>query len=174
MATKRNPVRVKPFCSCMTTLSVDESPDPAEIVEIPPDHESLADDVRLGDEPPIAAVAAAVAVVSHQKEMSRRDLARKTVVIVGAIFPQGKRPDPGQMYRRHIGLDQNGVIVLTEQLAESLRSDEGESGLDVAVIAIGPGRNFDAVHREVLVAIADVVSRQTDHALDVVERRVFG
>src|SRR4030095_9391430 len=95
MATIRKPVRVTPFCSRMTTLSVDESPDPAEVVEIPPDHESLADDVRFGDEPPVAAVAAAVAVVSHQKEMPRRYLARKTIVIVGAILTQGKRPHAG-------------------------------------------------------------------------------
>ena len=47
--------------------------DTLELVEIPPDQKRLADDVRIGHEAPVAAVAAAVAVVAHHEVMSRAE-----------------------------------------------------------------------------------------------------
>src|SRR5262245_12915614 len=97
-ATTRKPLSVTPRSLRMIPLSVDEPPDSAELVEIPPDHECLPDDVRLGHESPVSAVAAAVPVVSHQEVVSRRHLARKAGVIVGAILPEGKRAHARQMH----------------------------------------------------------------------------
>jgi len=48
----------------MVPLSVDRAPDAFEIIEIPPDQESLAHDVRFRNEAPIATVVAAVSVVA--------------------------------------------------------------------------------------------------------------
>src|SRR5262245_36148918 len=107
--------------------SVDEPSYPPEIVEVPPDHERLADDIHLGDESPVAAVAAAVAVVAHHKVASRRNLARKAGVIVDAILLQGKLLDAGRMHARCIGLDEDRVLVNIERLDQPLRRNEREA-----------------------------------------------
>ena len=96
-----------PFCPCMRMLHPSQlmnCPILLRFVEIPPDQKRLADDVGLGHEPPIAAVAAAVPVVPHQEVVAGWHGATEARVIVGAIFPEWKRAAPPRDARRGLRL----------------------------------------------------------------------
>src|SRR5688572_27394092 len=76
-----------------TRSLLDAVADALEVAEVHPHQESAALDVVVGDESPVTAVAALVAVVAHHEVMARGDRAAETVVIVFAIPAVGELPD---------------------------------------------------------------------------------
>src|SRR5688500_18963051 len=106
-----------------------------EIVKIPPDQKRLAHDVLFGHKTPVAAVAAAVAVVTHKKIMPARHRARQTAVIVCAILVGRKRLDARELHCRRLRLDQDRMLVSAEHFGETQRRHERETRLDVVVFA---------------------------------------
>src|SRR3970040_161491 len=129
------PVKVKPFCLRMIFPSVDRSANPFEFVEIPPNEKRLPDDVFSRHETPVAAVAAAVAVISHQKVMSLRHGAGESGVIVSAIIAKRKQAHAAQLQARCFGLDQDRVPVIAEFLVEAPRGHEVQARLHVIILA---------------------------------------
>src|SRR5256885_7718342 len=89
-----SPPRLTPFClriSLFPPGSLAERPEAAELVQVEPDEEGLADDVLVRDEAPDAAVARVVAVVAHHEVLSRRHGARHPAHIVVAIAGERER-----------------------------------------------------------------------------------
>src|SRR5471032_3594299 len=95
---------------------LDAIADPLEVPEIHPHEESAALDVIVGDESPVAAVAALVAVVTHHEIVARGDRAAETVVIVFAILPMGELPDLREIDGRLRRDDHHLVVVGPELL----------------------------------------------------------
>ena len=88
---------------------LDRHSDPFEVTEVPPDHECLADDVLFRHKTPIAAVAAAVAVVAHCEVVCGGYLAGKSGVIVRTIFLVWEAAYPGEQKVGDFRIDQNLV-----------------------------------------------------------------
>src|SRR3990172_11469391 len=143
------------------------------MVEIPPDHECLADDVLFRNEPPVAAVRTRIAIVPHHEVMPGGNRARETGFIVGAIAVKRKLPDIREPHHRNLGEYQDRMIVRAQGLHEFLRRHEAKAGLKVIVVAVGQGHELLAVDGEPLVAIGNPVAGDADHALDVIERRIL-
>src|SRR5450432_3748614 len=95
MATKRNPVIVRPRCPWRRLMFCLQSPDraadplerqTADVVPVEPYKKRLASDVIIRDKTPVAAVVAVVPVVAHHEIVPLGDLAGKTAIIVNAVL----------------------------------------------------------------------------------------
>ena len=127
-----------------------------------PDTERLADQVVLGYETPTATVVAVVAVVAHHEILPFRDLD-------GTI---GQHTTP----RRQVGRALSGQDPMLD-LAELLErlAPPGHLGPrpDTRIATDRQLRDRLAVAIERFVLVSDLVARNRDHALDVVDRGVL-
>src|SRR5688572_24540929 len=162
--TISSPIRLMPLClRIWTSRSIYPCSNPAEIAEVPPDHEGLADDVALRHEAPVAAVAAAVAVVSHEEEMSLGDLAFEPGVVVAAVLAKWKLAHAHQLHGGQLGVDQHVVGVLAERFAEALHPHVVQATLGILEIRLRSGGHRLPVHEQLLVAVSHGVPRGSDH-----------
>src|SRR6185436_17681110 len=95
----------------LQVVSLDRATDAAEVAEVPPDHECLAHYVALRHEAPVAAVAAAVAVIPHHEVMARGNRAHEALLIVFTILAMRKLPDLRQLNRHIAWIDQDLMLV---------------------------------------------------------------
>src|ERR1051325_4304678 len=164
-------MRLKPCC-CLLPISppclLAERSEAAELVQVQPDEEGLADDVLIRDEAPDPAVARIVAVVTHHEVVARRHGARKAVHIVVAIT---RRRAGGKHGGGRIVLEKYFMLDAIERLDVAARELHA---LARQVIVDLPHRHEPPVDGEPLVAVFEAVAGQADHALDVVERRILG
>src|SRR5690242_9108888 len=159
----------------MRFVSVNGSADASEIAEVPPDHERLAHDVALGDKTPIAAVAAAVAVVSHQKVIALRHAANEALaaVIVVAIFAMGERAHGGYLHGHGVGIDEDRMRMRVELFFELTCGRKIEAALGVLIVALRCEWNFVPIYGELLVHIGDRITGHANDTLDVIERGIL-
>src|SRR5574340_212590 len=145
-----------------------------DVVPVEPDEERLAADVRVGDEAPIAAVVAVVAVVAHHEVVACGNPALEAVLIVIAVVAPRERPHVAGVHRQRLGVDGDRMAlrrVAVGALDQPLQRLEAQP-FEVAVAVVGLLRPRHAVDGELLVAILDDVAADADHALDEVLRRV--
>ena len=94
--------------------------DPFEIAEIPPDHECLSDDVVFRHKAPVAAVAAAVAVVTHREVISGGYLAGKSRCHCSCNFPgMGNGCTPASSMSGTSGLIRISWVVAVQGFVEA-------------------------------------------------------
>ena len=105
-STMIRPMRLTPRClaqlsvarrALLFSLQRNDAEAP-ELVQVQPDEERLADDVLVGHEAPVAAVARVVPVVAHHEVVARRNRAREAARIVVAI--SGERERARRRHRR--------------------------------------------------------------------------
>src|SRR5450759_4936756 len=144
-----------------------------QIREIQPDEKGLADDLVVRNESPITAVTAVVAIVAHHEVLPCRHLAAHHFIVITAILAPAELGYRTQMQRWHLRIDQHGVFVLTQCFETSFSMHKVQAGLNVIVIPICLLRLFDPVDPQPLVAIFDSIAGKSDHALDIIQRRIF-
>src|SRR5258705_12872576 len=129
----------------------DAAADPAEVAEVHPHPESATFHMVVGDETPVAAVAALVAVVAHHEVVPRGHGAAKTVVIVFAILAMGELADLREIHRRLPGNDHHLVGLALEFFHEGRQAQVVE--LRVGIEARCLHRRGLAIDRQALAAI---------------------
>src|SRR5215467_87509 len=169
MPATNKPTRVMPRWLFMDALSLEPS-DATRLAEIEPDEERPPHDVLVRNEPPHAAVRGIVPVVAHHEEVTGRNRAANALGIVVAIFAERERPR-----KRHPGgrvaFLQDGVLDAAQRLLVLRRVVDP---LAVQIVGDLLPRLQDSVDREALVLVDDLVTRDPDDALDIVDRRVLG
>src|SRR3954469_24933365 len=119
--TTSRPPKLTPFCLRMffsLPQRLVERPEAAELVQVEPDEERLADDILVRDEAPDAAVARVVAVVAHHEVLARRHGARHSAHIVVAISGERERAR-GRREGRRVLVDQDLVVDAVQALDEA-------------------------------------------------------
>src|SRR5690348_2906622 len=144
-------------------------PDAPRFVEIEPDEKRLPDDVLVRHETPDATVRRVVAVVAHHEIVPRRHGAGYALAIVVAIFAKGERPREWNR-RGRVTLQKDGVLDPAYRLDELRRVMDSFA---IEIVGDLPARLNDPVDRELPVFVHDLVSGDTDHALDVIDRRIL-
>ena len=145
-----------------------EGADAGHVAKVRPDERGAADEARVINEAPVAAVLGVVAVVAHHEVLAFGDLAdeaRVRVRALGDLLQNGLRRNPGRTAAvdgDHV-LDARKVLLALVERDVGVRVDE----VDVAGLLL-----LDAVDVDDLVAVFDRVARNADDALDVVDRLV--
>src|SRR5450631_2174483 len=180
MATKRNPVIVRPRCPWRRLMfclpSPDRAADPlerqtADVVPVEPYKKRLASDVIIRDKTPVAAVVAVVPVVAHHEIVPLGDLAGKTAIIVNAVLAPGEHAYIVREHRRHRRILGDGMLAPVAALEKALGRHISQP-FEVTVGAVRGLRPGHAVDGDLLVAIHHLVARQADQALDEILRRI--
>src|SRR3954466_10531916 len=169
-STAISAIRPRPLClpPIQPPSFLAERSEAAELVQVQPDEEGLADDVFVWDESPDAAVARIVPVVTHQEVLARGHGARKTVHIVCAIA--GGRPCR-QHRRGRVVFEEYFMIDAAERL--DIATGKLHALARQIVVDLAHGHRL-AVDEQALVAVFEAIAGQADHALDVIERRILG
>src|SRR6266571_4119599 len=168
MHTTTIPIRVMPRWFFMNPPSLERSEAPW-LAEIEPDEKRLPDDILVRDETPHSAVRRVVAVVAHHEIVPGRHGAGHTFAIVVAIFAKRERFRERDR-RRRIALEEDGVRDSVHRLDELCRVVDP---LAIQIIGDLFARLRDAVDEEFFVLVDDLVAGNSDHALDVIERRIL-
>src|SRR5574340_328205 len=141
-APKINPKKLNPRCFAGIALfiplpsgSVDRQPDPLQIGKIHPDEERLADDLVVRHEPPVAAVAAVVAIVAEHEVMSVGHLAAYHLIVIAAVLAPLELGYRLQTQRRHLGIHQHRMLASAQCLQALFSMHKIQAGLNVIVIA---------------------------------------
>src|SRR6185295_3723520 len=129
-ATNRKPIIDNPRCRvriCIAASLSNPVADPLErerrdVVPVEPDEERPPAEMVVRHESPVAAVVAAVTVVSHHEVVPCRNLARKAaaVGIVVAVVPAREWAHLAGAHGRQHGVDGNGVALLARVVGDGL------------------------------------------------------
>src|SRR5689334_9938462 len=79
-----------------------------------PDHECATQQILFRHKTPVAAVAAAVTIVTHRKVVPSRYRAYESAIIVLTGFPMRERAHYRELDRSRIGIDEDAVPVAVQ------------------------------------------------------------
>src|SRR5258705_12510494 len=174
-APAMSPPRLMPSCFLRMFVSpwlpitgmppLAERTEAAQLAQVEPDEEGLADDILVRHESPDPAVARIVPVVAHHEIMARRHATDQAAVIVVAVAGMLEFHAAADVAGRFL-LQNDFVFPAVEALEVARKVLQPFPGLVVADL---PARRDAALHREDLVAVFDPVARQADHPFDVIE-----